>query len=155
MAPDDDGGDERRAFESLESDQSLKLIYRYIEHMPMQSRLMAAAARLDMPVFRGFLRAELAAEPAVDLITKDRRFNMRDNDQARRERAYKIWEMEGRPEGRHLDHWERADEDGEAIEKDAAEVTEANRHASRRFDGKNGDVPSVPDTRPPSVSSPD
>jgi hypothetical protein len=26
-------------------------------------------------------------------------------EQAIRERAYAIWEEEGRPEGRHLDHW--------------------------------------------------
>lgn len=25
-----------------------------------------------------------------------------------RERAYAIWDREGRPEGRHLDHWEQA-----------------------------------------------
>jgi hypothetical protein len=25
-----------------------------------------------------------------------------------RERAYFIWEQEGRPEGRHLEHWRRA-----------------------------------------------
>jgi Protein of unknown function (DUF2934) len=31
------------------------------------------------------------------------------NEQAVRERAYSIWEEEGRPEGRHLDHWLRAE----------------------------------------------
>jgi hypothetical protein len=30
-------------------------------------------------------------------------------EQAIRERAYAIWEEEGRPEGRHLDHWLRAE----------------------------------------------
>jgi hypothetical protein len=30
-------------------------------------------------------------------------------EQAIRERAYVIWEEEGRPEGRHLDHWLRAE----------------------------------------------
>jgi hypothetical protein len=30
-------------------------------------------------------------------------------EQAIRERAYAIWEDEGRPEGRHLDHWLRAE----------------------------------------------
>jgi hypothetical protein len=30
------------------------------------------------------------------------------NEQAIRERAYAIWEEEGRPEARHLDHWLRA-----------------------------------------------
>jgi hypothetical protein len=28
-----------------------------------------------------------------------------------RERAYSIWEGDGRPEGRHLDHWFRAERD--------------------------------------------
>jgi len=31
------------------------------------------------------------------------------NEQAIRERAYAIWEEEGRPGGRHLDHWLRAE----------------------------------------------
>jgi hypothetical protein len=31
------------------------------------------------------------------------------NEQAIRERAYAIWEEEGRPEARHLDHWLRAE----------------------------------------------
>jgi hypothetical protein len=30
-------------------------------------------------------------------------------EQAIRERAYAIWEEEGRPEGRHLDNWLRAE----------------------------------------------
>jgi hypothetical protein len=32
-----------------------------------------------------------------------------DGEQAVRERAYAIWEEEGRPEGCHLDHWLRAE----------------------------------------------
>ena len=31
------------------------------------------------------------------------------NEEAIRERAYAIWEEEGRPEGRHLVHWLRAE----------------------------------------------
>jgi Protein of unknown function (DUF2934) len=31
-----------------------------------------------------------------------------DLEQAIRGRAYAMWEEEGRPEGRHLDHWVRA-----------------------------------------------
>jgi DUF2934 family protein len=31
-----------------------------------------------------------------------------DEDKAIRERAYFIWENEGRPQGRALDHWQRA-----------------------------------------------
>ena len=32
-----------------------------------------------------------------------------DREQAIRERAYTIWEEEGRPEGQHLHHWLRAE----------------------------------------------
>jgi len=32
-----------------------------------------------------------------------------DRDQRVRDRAYEIWEQEGRPSGRERDHWERAD----------------------------------------------
>jgi len=31
-----------------------------------------------------------------------------DDERAIRERAYFLWENEGRPEGRALDHWQRA-----------------------------------------------
>lgn len=31
-----------------------------------------------------------------------------DREQAIRERAYALWEEEGRPDGRHVDHWLRA-----------------------------------------------
>jgi hypothetical protein len=31
-----------------------------------------------------------------------------DEDKAIRERAYSLWENEGRPEGRALEHWQRA-----------------------------------------------
>ena len=31
-----------------------------------------------------------------------------DSERQLRERAYAIWEEEGRPEGRHHDHWHRA-----------------------------------------------
>ncbi|MBB3314136.1 hypothetical protein FHT78_005943 [Rhizobium sp. BK196] len=80
---------------------------------------------------------------------------MGDREQARRERAYRIWEAEGRPEGRHLDHWRRADEDGEAVETEAADVTDANQEANRQFNGKGAEAPSAVDVRPPSVSSAD
>jgi hypothetical protein len=33
---------------------------------------------------------------------------MEDSEQRIRERAYRIWEEEGRPEGRDKEHWERA-----------------------------------------------
>ena len=33
---------------------------------------------------------------------------MDDREHSIRQRAYEIWEMEGRPEGRHQDHWQQA-----------------------------------------------
>ena len=33
-----------------------------------------------------------------------------DKDEASKAHAYKLWEDEGRPEGRHEDHWSRAEE---------------------------------------------
>lgn len=80
---------------------------------------------------------------------------MDDREQARRERAYRIWETEGRSEGRHLDHWLRADEDGEVVETEAAEVTDANQEANREFNGRGKEAPSAVDVRPPSVGSAD
>ncbi|MCW2235728.1 DUF2934 domain-containing protein [Azospirillum canadense] len=35
-----------------------------------------------------------------------------------RERAYALWERDGRPEGRHIDHWQQATR--EIAEEDAA-----------------------------------
>jgi hypothetical protein len=32
----------------------------------------------------------------------------RENEQKIRDRAYALWESEGRPEGRHGDHWHQA-----------------------------------------------
>jgi hypothetical protein len=37
-----------------------------------------------------------------------------DRDQGIRERAYAIWEEEGRPEGKHLQHWLRAEAETDA-----------------------------------------
>jgi len=33
---------------------------------------------------------------------------MPDREERIRERAHQLWEQEGRPDGRHADHWERA-----------------------------------------------
>ena len=35
----------------------------------------------------------------------------RDEEQAIRERAYFMWESEGRPEGRAMNHWQRASDE--------------------------------------------
>ena len=42
---------------------------------------------------------------------------MTENDAERRRRAYEIWEREGRPEGRHADHWERAQQSDSAPDR--------------------------------------
>jgi hypothetical protein len=63
---------------------------------------------------------------------------MTDIEQQRRERAYHIWEREGRPEGRQIEHWRMADEDGGRTEEQASEITEANQDASDEFNGENG-----------------
>ncbi|MGV2102379.1 MULTISPECIES: DUF2934 domain-containing protein [unclassified Rhizobium] len=75
---------------------------------------------------------------------------MNDKDQKRRERAYKIWEDEGRPEGADLDHWQRAEDQHEATEAEvAAEVTGENPAASAPELGKD-----KPSPVPPPISKP-
>jgi hypothetical protein len=41
-----------------------------------------------------------------------------------RERAYAIWEAEGRPEGKEVEHWLRAEAEVAAEERDAAAEAE-------------------------------
>ncbi len=77
-----------------------------------------------------------------------------DRDQDHRDRAYKIWEHEGRPHGQHDEHWRRAEEQHEQTDQEAAEVTEANQHASDEFNGK-GKPKGSPTDRPPSTVAPD
>jgi len=36
---------------------------------------------------------------------------MQDRQEEIRRRAYAMWELEGRPEGRHEEHWRRAEEE--------------------------------------------
>lgn len=68
---------------------------------------------------------------------------MDDREQRRRERAYKIWEDEGRPEGADLDHWQRADDQHQATEVEvAAELAGENPNTP---DDKNGAKPSPVD----------
>ncbi len=77
-----------------------------------------------------------------------------DTEQEQRERAYKIWENEGRPDGQHDDHWRRAEQPHETTEQGAAEVTKANQHASDEFNGE-GQKKTSPTDRPPSSVAPD
>ncbi|MBW9115565.1 DUF2934 domain-containing protein [Rhizobium cauense] len=78
-----------------------------------------------------------------------------DTDQERRERAYRIWEDEGRPDGKHEDHWRRAEEPHAETGRQADEVTEANQNASDEFNGKRRRKAPGPDVRPPSTVAPD
>lgn len=80
---------------------------------------------------------------------------MEDKEQKRRERAYKIWEDEGRVEGSHEDHWRRAEEQNGITEAEAAEITEANQQASQEFNNSSSANRSATDIRPPSVASSD
>jgi hypothetical protein len=80
---------------------------------------------------------------------------MNDDDQKQRERAYKIWESEGRAEGKHLEHWQRAEQHHEATEEEAAAITEANEAASSKFRGEASAEGEATDIRPPSTIAPD
>lgn len=78
-----------------------------------------------------------------------------EREQQQRERAYKIWESEGRPESQHEDHWRRAQEQSGESEQQAADITEANQDASDKFNGSNNTPKSTGVARPPSTVSPD
>ncbi|TCL87297.1 hypothetical protein C8J38_1312 [Rhizobium sp. PP-WC-2G-219] len=54
------------------------------------------------------------------------------DDEQKRERAYRIWEDEGRPEGRHDDHWKRAGERALA-DQVSEDVTKTNQEADQDF----------------------
>jgi hypothetical protein len=55
---------------------------------------------------------------------------MKQNEQEIRKRAHEMWEREGRPEGQHEQHWQRASSElsgssdvGQAGQKNASETT--------------------------------
>jgi len=58
------------------------------------------------------------------------------NSDKRRERAYRIWEEEGRPEGRHLDHWQRAEEQHERTEQETDKSEDLKSNGSGPHDRK-------------------
>ena len=62
---------------------------------------------------------------------------MTDRDKSIRDRAYEIWESEGRPEGREADHWQQA----------AAELSEI------RNESASGDLATGKKTKPAAKSS--
>jgi hypothetical protein len=80
---------------------------------------------------------------------------MEDNEQQRREQAYKIWEDEGRPEGAHENHWQRAEDQHELTEQESEDVTKVNQELDDEFakDGKPTEIGT--DIRPPSTLNPD
>ncbi|WJH38513.1 DUF2934 domain-containing protein (plasmid) [Aliirhizobium terrae] len=80
---------------------------------------------------------------------------MNDNDQKRRERSYKIWEDEGRPEGAHDDHWRRAEEQHELTEQQSEDVTKVNQQADDEFAKGDTETNTASDIKPPSAVNPD
>jgi hypothetical protein len=56
-----------------------------------------------------------------------------DREQEQRDRAYKMWEEEGRPTGKHDEHWARAGQESNLPAREADETTEANQAADERF----------------------
>jgi hypothetical protein len=72
-----------------------------------------------------------------------------------RERAYQIWEDEGRPEGRHDDHWTRAAKAEESADQEFEDVTKTDQEADQDFAGDNDTSGSVSDMKSRSSISPD
>lgn len=52
-----------------------------------------------------------------------------DRNELIKQRAYAIWEREGRPEGRHEAHWQRASEDMHGLE-DAPKIVSKTAHVA-------------------------
>lgn len=80
---------------------------------------------------------------------------MIDKEQQQRERAYKIWEDEGRPEGLHDEHWRRAEDRHELTEQESEDVTKVNQQADDKFARDDQTTGSATDLRPASTVSPD
>ena len=81
---------------------------------------------------------------------------MVDKEQQQRERAYKIWEDEGRPEGLHDEHWKRAEEQHKLAEQESEDVTKVNQEADDKFAKDDAESTSAAaDVKPPSEMSPD
>lgn len=80
---------------------------------------------------------------------------MDDREQQRRERAYKIWEDEGRPEGAHDDHWNRAEDRSGLTGQESDDVTKVNQQADDAFARDGDEVENAADIKPPSAISPD
>ena len=87
-----------------------------------------------------------------------------DRDERIRQRAHELWEREGRPHGRHDDHWQQAREeiDAEALQMDSmkgvsADPAQDSRAPKRRgrpaksdaTEAAAGTAPSAPKSRSP------
>jgi hypothetical protein len=48
---------------------------------------------------------------------------MDERENQRRERAYRIWEEEGHPDGLHGEHWNRAEDRIDLTEQESEDVT--------------------------------
>lgn len=77
------------------------------------------------------------------------------NEQQQRERAYRIWEEEGRPDGAHEDHWARAGKENGLSVQEADDVTKANQEVDDKFADPGGTPEAGVETRPPSTAVPD
>ena len=53
-----------------------------------------------------------------------------DRDEMLKRRAYAIWEREGRPDGRHEEHWRRAHEEMHGLEDAPALAGETPPHVA-------------------------
>lgn len=60
------------------------------------------------------------------------------SDAAVAERAYGIWEQEGRPEGREIEHWLRAEAEMRATAKAGEAMRPATRSAARSATVRSG-----------------
>lgn len=80
---------------------------------------------------------------------------MDEREQQRRERAYKIWEDEGRPEGAHDDHWQRAGDQHELTKQATDDVIKINQQADDEFAKDDTKAENAADIKPPSAISPD
>ena len=69
-----------------------------------------------------------------------------EHEAKRRERAYAIWEREGRPEGRHGDHWDAAGMGDEADRPDAMTPTPSGTQSER--DARGGGEQPIPASAP-------
>ena len=73
---------------------------------------------------------------------------MNDNEQRQRERAYQIWEQEGR-------QWHRAAKPDDLTDQQAEDVTKVNQDADKQFAQDDGAPNNAAEIRPPSTVAPD